>query len=194
MIKMKFNYDQYATLAEKAKWFAYFHHGVTLHMYDDKTYFDGHLTRVANVAERYMHLIPEVAKDAVLAACWAHDTIEDTRVTYNDVKSIMGEQVAELVYAVTNEKGRNRMQRANHAYYQGIRDTLYATFVKLCDRIANIEAGIENGGKMVEMYRKENDHFEDELRYDNMLEMIYGNSAYEDMFEYMRNVVGIHVD
>lgn len=78
--------------------------------------------------------------------------------------------IAELVYAVTNEKGRNRAERANDKYYEGIRNTEHATFVKLCDRIANIEYG----GKS-DMYAKENINFKRKLydaKYDEMFDFI----------------------
>ena len=159
----KFNYAQFPTLEERAKWFAYYHHGVTLHMYGNKPYFDGHLTKVVEVAKRYIYLIREDLRDSVLAACWAHDTIEDTRVTYNDVKEVLGEEVAELVYALTNEKGKSRKTRAGDKYYRGIRTTPRATFVKLADRIANIEASIDSGGRMLDLYRKEHAEFCNQL-------------------------------
>jgi (p)ppGpp synthase/HD superfamily hydrolase len=92
-------------------------------------------------------------------ACFAHDTIEDTRVTYNDVKSALGHYVADLVYALTNEKGKTRKERANDKYYEGIRSEKYGIFVKMCDRIANVEYSKMSGSRMFEMYKKENEDF-----------------------------------
>lgn len=172
------NYNQYKTLEEKAEWFAYYHHGVTLHMYGDQSYFEGHLAKVVGVAKRFIHLIEPEHRDEVLAACWAHDTIEDCRVTYNDVKKVLGEEVAELVYALTNEKGKSRKHRANAKYYAGIRNTPRATFVKLCDRIANIEASIQSGSSMLKKYEQEQPHFYDSLKsfeeYEEMWALIDG--------------------
>lgn len=171
----KFNYKQYATLEERAKWFAYYHHGVTLHMYNGKPYHEAHLAKVVEVAKRYIYYIHESQRDLVLAACWAHDTIEDTRVTFNDVSAVLGERVAEIVYALTNEKGRNRKERANRKYYRGIMDTTCATFVKLCDRIANIEASVDTGGRMLDLYRNEHLNFANELsdgRYELMWDQL----------------------
>ena len=37
------------------------------------------------------------------------------------------------------KKGRNRGERANDLYYQGIRQTKFASFIKMCDRLANIQ-------------------------------------------------------
>lgn len=160
---MNFNYEQYKTLDDRAMWFAFFHHGVTCHMYNSETYFDGHLRKVRLTAEKYIHYIPERYQDIVRAAAWLHDVIEDCRVTYSDVKKVVGEEVADIVYAVTNEKGKNRSERASNRYYQGIKANSYAVFVKLCDRIANIESSINISGTMLEMYRKEQLHFSNQL-------------------------------
>jgi (p)ppGpp synthase/HD superfamily hydrolase len=129
----------------------------TNHRYDDHPY-TYHLEMVVAVAGRYLHCIPESDRPAVLAACWLHDAIEDCRVTYNNVKERFGQQVAELVYALTNEKGRNRAERANDRYYAGIRATKHATFVKLCDRIANASYSLSQP-RMLELYRREQESF-----------------------------------
>jgi len=60
---------------------------------------------------------------ACMTACWGHDLIEDCRVSYNDVKDALGQEAADIIYAVTNEKGKNRKERANDKYYEGIRNT-----------------------------------------------------------------------
>lgn len=136
---------------------------------------------VVDVANKFIHLIPEDFRDIVLSACWCHDTIEDTRVTYNDVKMATCLEVAEIVYALTNEKGKTRKERANEKYYSGIRNTPYATFVKLCDRIANVQYSMSQRSRMLEMYRKETPDFINTL-YDE---------KYDEMFEYLENLVGI---
>lgn len=141
----------------------------TNHRYGDASY-TIHLALVADVAYRFIHLIPMKERANVIAACWLHDTLEDHRISYNDMKRATNKTIAELAYAVTNEKGRNRAERANVNYYKGIRETEHATFVKLCDRIANIEYG----GKS-DMYAKENIHFKRELydaKYDEMFKFI----------------------
>ncbi|MBR1412444.1 MAG: hypothetical protein IJ577_04880, partial [Prevotella sp.] len=67
------------------------------------------------------------------------------------------------VYALTNEKGRTRAERAGEKYYQGIRETPYAPFVKLCDRLANITyscSGVDGSNlRMKEVYKSEMPHF-----------------------------------
>jgi (p)ppGpp synthase/HD superfamily hydrolase len=150
------------SLAYKAQRYATECHHKTNHMYGDVPYF-WHISSVATIAEIFKSNIPDEDWEDVLSACWCHDVIEDTRQTYNDVRSATNERVAEIVYALTNEKGRNRAERGSSKYYQGIRKTKYATFVKLCDRIANVKHSIASGSKMTKMYREEQVKFQEQL-------------------------------
>ena len=146
------------TMREKIDWIISQHRD-TNHMYDTYLPYEFHLRMVVGVYEQFKHLVEDVKQEEVKLACFAHDTIEDTRVTYNDVKDMLGYEAAELVYALTNEKGKNRKERGNDKYYQGIRDIKYGPFVKMCDRIANVQYSKMSGSRMFEMYRKENDGF-----------------------------------
>ncbi len=140
-------------------------HSSTNHFYDKYLPYEFHLRMVAHAAKKYIHLIPnsndgsDSLRDLVILAAWGHDLIEDTRVSYNDVKEALGYIAAEIIYAVSNEKGKNRKERANDKYYEGIRSTPGAVFVKLCDRIANVQYSKMTGSRMFEMYRKENPLF-----------------------------------
>jgi len=167
-------------MIEKAKEYAIKCHTDTCHYYDTHLY-SYHLQMVVDVANKFIHLIPEKYRDIVLSACWAHDVIEDTRQTYNDILKVTSFEVAEIVYALTNEKGKTRKERANDKYYEGIRNTPYATFVKLCDRIANVQYSMSQRSRMLEMYRKETPNF---------INTLY-NEKYDEMFQYLENLVGI---
>ena len=135
--------------------------------YGDQDYFHGHILKVVSVAEEFKHLLPEHEHDIVIAACALHDVQEDDHsTTYNDMVNKFGAIIAEIVYAVSNEKGRNRTERANKKYYKGIRRTGNADFVKLCDRIANVRASIMKG-----MYRNEHQHFKKQLYHHRLKEM-----------------------
>lgn len=158
-------------IIDKAKAYATHCHRDCNHLYDRQPY-ELHLQMVVGIAERFIHLVPQHERDNVIAACWVHDTIEDCRQTFNDVKTATNLAVAELAYAVTNEKGRTRAERANSKYYEGIRNTPNATFVKLCDRIANVQYSIEAGNRhKLEMYRKESKDFEKKLFDESLTEM-----------------------
>ncbi|RYY86158.1 MAG: bifunctional (p)ppGpp synthetase/guanosine-3',5'-bis(diphosphate) 3'-pyrophosphohydrolase [Chitinophagaceae bacterium] len=145
-------------LVKRAAEFAAEAHRSVNHTYDGQPY-EVHLRAVSEAAERHSGLLPDELREAALAAAWLHDTIEDCRLTYNDIRKEFGEQVAELVYALTNEKGRTRKERANDKYYEGIRNTPGAVYVKLCDRIANVGHSRRSGQGMLNVYRGEHDAF-----------------------------------
>jgi len=90
----------------------------------------------------------------VIAAAWLHDVREDCGVKDKEVRELFGHVVADLVEAVTNEDGENR--RIRHALtYPKIRKDELAVFLKLCDRLANLE----QGGSLLDMYLKEHEDF-----------------------------------
>ncbi len=130
--------------------------------YDNHSY-TIHLKMVYDFGCKFAHLLHNEEIEFTLAACWTHDTIEDTRQTYNDVKKRCGYEVAEIVYALTNEKGRTREERANDKYYNGIRALETATYVKLCDRLANFSYSVAHNQRMAEIYRNELPHFKQML-------------------------------
>jgi len=138
---------------------------------------------VNNVYEDFQHLLDEELNDYCGKAVWGHDLIEDCRVSYNDVKNQLDEGAADIIYAVTNDKGKNRKERAGVKYYEGIRNTPGAVFVKLCDRIANVQYGKMTKSRMFEMYKKENSEF--------ILQLGYGTTSgfgYGEMFVYLNNL------
>ena len=164
-------------------------HRNTNHQYDTYLPYEFHLRMVVNVADKFMNIMvadnlrhpgnTDVIK--IRLAAFGHDLIEDTRVTYNDVKEKFGEDIANIIYALTNEKGKNRKERANDKYYEGIRSNPYAIFVKLCDRIANVQYSKMTGSRMFEMYKKENIDFMIKLGRE------VGN-PYEEMYQYLINL------
>ena len=132
-----------------------------------------HLDMVVEGVRNYGYLVCVREEDVLplFFAGYYHDSIEDARLTYNDVlrlaRNEMTEEQAlmatEIVYALTNDKGRTRAERAGEKYYQGIRETPYAPFVKLCDRLANITYSCtgegNKGTRMKEVYKGEMPHF-----------------------------------
>lgn len=176
------------TLEEKIKW-CIEKHRERNHWYDEYLPYEFHLRMVAQVAKDFIHLIKDSnngessLRDDILISAYGHDLIEDTLENYNSVKEILGLQPAEIIYACTNEKGKNRKERANDAYYSGIRSTQGAVFVKLCDRIANVQYSKMTKSRMFEMYKKENENFMDQLG-------CSGSPGHEyfTMFNYLSNL------
>jgi (p)ppGpp synthase/HD superfamily hydrolase len=166
---------------KSAEAFAIQAHDIDANQKYDKRPYSVHLRHVYSVGLMFQHQLPEAARTEVLAACWLHDTIEDARVTYGEIRNRFDYTVAEIVYAVTNEKGRTRKDRANGAYYKGIRETEFASFVKMCDRIANVEYSKQGNDRLMAMYQKENEEFLFEMCLPDDNEMVvYLRSLFAD--------------
>lgn len=141
--------------------------------YDDVHPYGFHLDMVAEAVYKFGHMVCAGEEDVLplLFGAYFHDSIEDARLTYNDVmrtaRQFMDEEQAfvatEIVYALTNDKGRTRAERAGEKYYKGIRETPYAPFVKLADRRANISYSFSHANEdnvhMKQVYAKEWPHF-----------------------------------
>jgi len=164
----------------RAKEFALHAHGSTAHYYDKYLPYEFHLRMVVKVAEDFSLLIPAGWHEVVTAACWLHDTIEDCRCSYRDVLNASRYEVAEIVRAVTNDqRGRNRKERMPMQCYTDIRETTCAVFVKLCDRIANVQYSKMTGSKMFEMYKNEQEYFQAMLNVEPSL---------QPMWDYLNNL------
>lgn len=172
-------YREYLAIDEVAKDYAIRRHAEVNHRYDAIHTYAFHLTMVAEVADKFIHLIPEEARADVKGGCWVHDIIEDARETYNNVKKATNEIIAEYAYRCTNEKGRTRKDRANEKYYECIRTYKYTTFIKLCDRIANVSFAKESKSSMLDMYCKEYKNFKNQL-YDR---------RFKEMWDYLEKLL-----
>lgn len=166
--------EKYAVQIDQIRHAAHELHQSVNQTYGDDLPYGFHLDMVVEGIANFGYLVCVREEDVLplFFGGYFHDAIEDTRKTYNDVKRIASKwlteeqalMATEIVYALTNDKGRTRAERAGEKYYQGIRETLYAPFVKLCDRLANVtytcsvDSG-RNGSRMREVYKQEMAHF-----------------------------------
>lgn len=120
-----------------------------------------------NVLKFHPYLPYGLSIEVIVIAAWLHDVIEDCGVTQEDLAREFGEEVAALVFSVTNEAGKNRKER-NEKTYHKIRETVSSVFLKLMDRIANIETG----GK-TDMYKKEYPAFKAALYREGELDKVW---------------------
>lgn len=159
-----------------------------------------HLKCVEQQGKKFLHLInnesvenslnmyskPVYIKTIVELALSAHDLLEDGRMTYNDIKelaselgnSIAGEIVADIVYYVTDEKGKTRSERKSDKYYKELSENKLAVFVKLADISANTLFSKLTGSSMYEKYKLEFKHFK---------EMCY-IEEYKEFFDYLESI------
>lgn len=137
-----------------------------------------HLEMVANQAEKFAHHIPsdEPYNNAVWVGIWGHDSIEDARLTYNDIKARYGELAADIIFLCTEYKGKTRAERKPTQFYLELKENELALFVKLCDIMANTTFSLLTSSSMYDKYKVE--YFE------KVRPLIY-TEKYDDMFQYM---------
>ena len=153
---------------------AYYLHDIKCNQkYGNGKPYSFHLGMVAEYAAKWLwkicgeekHIIP------IIFGAYFHDAIEDARMTYNDILKVAEQfmehpqalMATEIVYALTDEKGRNRAERGSEKHYEDIRNTQYAPFVKFCDRFANTKYSVDDGSGMAKVYTKEMPSFIEKL-------------------------------
>lgn len=134
----------------------YFNH---LHDIECNQKYDGlpysfHLDAVRAQYQKYQHLITKEYYD-VSVAIDGHDSIEDARLTYNDIKEMFGVVVAEIIYLCTENRGRTRDERKSVIWYSELNQNKSAVFVKLCDILANVKYSLLMNSSMFKKYKSE---------------------------------------
>lgn len=155
-----------------------------------------HLDCVEKQGKKFFHLLKEIDRNVVTAALINHESIEDFRMTYNDViyvcklfyngslilnpmgASCFAKKVADIVYCVTDEKGKTRSERKNDKYYKELSENDLAVFVKLSDIAANTLFSKLTGSSMYDKYKSEFGHFK---------KMCY-KEKYDEFFKYVENL------
>ncbi len=123
------------TLAERARRYAAKAHGAIdqRRKYTNAPYIV-HPQAVVEIVSSVPHT------EAMLAAAWLHDTVEDTPTTLADIESRFGPQVAGLVGMLTNVSigdGGNRFERKNRDRRHSACASPQAKTIKLADLIDN---------------------------------------------------------
>lgn len=144
-------------------------HDETNHTYvDEKSYAETHLQHTATITQRFAQIVGLTIEETELAisAAWGHDAVSDARVTHNDIlKTLQSATLAKLCCNLCEDvHGTTRDERNSPAYYERLRSHKLSVFVKICDRIANVEQGTWEGtSSMPKRYAKEFPEFYNEL-------------------------------
>jgi GTP diphosphokinase / guanosine-3',5'-bis(diphosphate) 3'-diphosphatase len=93
-----------------------------------------HPIAVANVLRDEGH----VRDPAVLAAALLHDTIEDTETSYEELRGLFGDEIAEMVAEVTDTKWLEKKSRKRLQISKAASASNGAKLVKLGDKICNL--------------------------------------------------------
>lgn len=152
--------------------------------YDGKLPYSFHLEMVAKQAEKFEKYIPSDFPyyNYGWVGIYGHDSIEDCRLTYNDIKEKFGQEAGEIIYLCTQDKGRNRAERKSDVWYHNIKQNDLAVFVKLCDIIANVKYSLLTNSSMFKKYKAE---------YNQKVKPMLYTEQYKDMFDYLDKIFEI---
>lgn len=158
------------TIILAAKTYAIKAHG--LQTYDGYPY-KKHLEDVSEVLTRFGYTEETPIGFLLQPASYLHDLLEDTSVTKEELVSLFGEKIADIVECVTDEPGDNRKDRKSKTYAK----TAYnpnAIILKLADRIANVENSLPITKKRsLDMYKKEHHDFRQYLYYPGLSDRMW---------------------
>ena len=104
--------------------------------------------RKGAAAEPYITHVSEVASlvrsfggdDVAIAGAWLHDVVEDCTPTIEDVKADFGEEVADLVAEVTDDKTLRKAERKARQIATAPKKSDRACLIKWADKTSNMRA------------------------------------------------------
>ncbi len=139
------------SLEERACIFAADYHEGQLRKYTNEPYIT-HPGAVADLVRTVPHT------EAMIAAAWLHDTVEDTPCVIENVVEEFGPEVAELVEWLTDvstKEDGNRAQRKAIDRAHTAKAPAAAKTIKLADLIDNSRSIIERDPKFARIYLEE---------------------------------------
>ena len=172
---------------EKINYFIHLHDVKVNQKYDENGMnlpFSFHLKIIEQQAYKFEHLLEKDFTTEnlldMIVACYAHDAIEDARLTYNDIKNKFGVVVADIVFLCTEFKGKNPDERHPVEFYKQLATNKLAVYVKLCDVIANALYSVMTNNK--NMLNKSKKRFDEKF-------MVYCYiEEFKEMYDYLKRI------
>lgn len=153
------------SLVNEARKLAYFGHSLqkygdypySVHLDKAVSFVEEIINKSANELSSYDAIDLNAVARELIASAYLHDLLEDAgfAANYNDISNKFGTICADICYALQTPKGKNRKQRHSAEYFDGIRETHFAFFIKIADRYANIKFSYDTGSSMLGKYLQE---------------------------------------
>lgn len=143
-----------SNLTKKARLFAQAAHEGQVRKYTGKPYFT-HCEAVALLVKQ------KGGSDAMIAAAFLHDTVEDTDVVHDDIWTEFGATVANLVYELTDMYTHeaypdlNRMMRKKLETARWLTASKDAIAIKVCDLADNTSSIVKHDPQFSITYLRE---------------------------------------
>lgn len=104
----------------------------------DKTPYINHLIEVMNILVNC-----DILNEKILAGAILHDIIEDTKGTYENLKEVFDERIANLVLDCTDNKLLEKKERKLLQIEKIQKVEMDVVFIKVADKISNLNSLIE---------------------------------------------------
>ena len=134
-----------------------------------------HLDAAYSQLELFKYYMPDdiPTRVAIYIGVYGHDSIEDARLTYNDIVDLphthpsifsrtgtlsnktVSQMAADIIFCCTEMRGKDRRERHSDEYFTILISNKWAVFVKLCDLIANIKYSLLTNSSMLKTYKNE---------------------------------------
>ena len=138
-------------------------------MFEPEVSYLTHVMGVAsNVLEAYHNGEEKFDLDYALKVAILHDTLEDTKATYDDIASKFGEEVARGVKALTKNENIEKVDRMKDSIERIKECPKEVAIVKLADRVYNLRCVPKSwSNEKVESYKQEGKVIYEELHLAN---------------------------
>ena len=113
-----------------------------------------HPIAVSKLVEEYM--MGDIEKEKYKIAALLHDTLEDTDATYDEEKKLFGDEIADIVLRLTNDKDKIKKYGKNIYLANKLLNMEDKTLtLKLCDRLDNVKDLLIGDNDFVKKYMQE---------------------------------------
>lgn len=105
-----------------------------------------------------------VTDESIICAAYLHDVLEDTRVTYSELEFWFGNDVAMLVWDVTDQCHEGNRAARKKAEAERLGSCCFAAkMIKLADMISNTKSIVEHDKDFAKVYMREKKNLLDEM-------------------------------
>lgn len=145
------------TLSKRAASVAQDKHHYQYRKFDGEPYFK-HPSRVADILRKY------TKDEEIISAGYLHDTLEDTKTSWEELEATFGKRVADLVKELTSVKREvTKLGKAEYLLKKMQKMSESALFIKLADRLDNVDDFSKAPDKFRLKYIKETNYILDNL-------------------------------
>ncbi len=142
-----------------------------------------HLNRVEKVVDYFLEKCNLLSyKNILKISAQLHDVVEDTDITSEEISTLFGDKISNIVWCVTDENN------SKEAVYQKIKSNLLGAYLKLCDRYVNQEETIKGSHpKYLKKYINQSEDLLNSVRQHQDLKILI--LALENQVDEMKNML-----